>query len=196
MPKLSPKFILILILLLSPVALLAQQNELKKFWISDFDEREMVGLFSVSTKNPMDEDQWIKVDWDNDDAAGHAEGKSLRIDYDVDSSESAKATFWLRLKQHDLTGFETLHISLKGSDGARGNVTVQFVDSNYRVSPYVIGHIGSRWKEYQIPLKKFNRIRDWSAIQEFDIVIDDMNAIPKEGSLWVDEIFVSKGAHN
>ena len=193
MSKLPPKFIAALILILGPLAALGQQTEIKKFWISDFDEREMVGLFSVSSKNPMDDDQWIKVDWDSDDARGNAEGKSLRLDYDVDSNEPAKATFWLRLKEHDLTGFDTLHISLKGSDGTRGNVTVQFVDSNYRMSPYVIGHIGSQWKEYQIPLKRFNRIRDWSSMQEFDIVIDDMNAIPKEGPLWVDEIYVSKG---
>lgn len=193
MSKLSSKLIGIFILMLGPLAALAQQTDIKKFWISDFDEREMVGLFSVSSKNPMDQDQWIKVDWDSDDARGNAEGKSLRIDYDVDSNEPAKATFWLRLKEHDLTGFDTLHISLKGSDGARGNVTVQFVDANYRMSPYVIGHINSRWKEYQIPLKRFNRIQDWSSIREFDIVLDDMNAIPKEGSLWVDEIYVSKG---
>ena len=195
MSKLSPKLIGIFILMLAPLAALAQQNDLKKFWISDFDEREMVGLFSVSSKNPMDQDQWIKVDWDSDDARGNAEGKSLRLDYDVDSNEPAKATFWLRLEEHDLTSFDTLHISLKGSDGTRGNVTVQFVDSNYRMSPYVIGHINSRWKEYKIPLKRFNRIRDWASMREFDIVLDDMNAIPKEGSLWVDEIYVSKGEH-
>ena len=122
MSKLSPKLIGIFILILAPLAALAQQNDLKKFWISDFDEREMVGLFSVSSKNPMDENQWIKLDWDSDDARGNVEGKSLRLDYDVDSNEPAKATFWLRLKEHDLTGYDTLHISLKGSAGARGNV--------------------------------------------------------------------------
>lgn len=191
MSKLAPKSIAILVLTLCPLVLFAQAAERGKLSIADFDEGEAIGLFSVSSRDPMDEDQWIKMNWDHDDAIGKAGGKSLRLDYDVDSNESAKATFWMRLNDQDLSQYDTLHLYLKGSEGSRGNITVQFVDGNYHPSPYVIGRIEDHWKEFQIPLKRFTRIHDWSTIQEFDIVIDDMNAIPKEGSLWVDEISVS-----
>ncbi|MBI3313597.1 MAG: hypothetical protein HYZ83_05140, partial [Candidatus Omnitrophica bacterium] len=149
MSKLAPKSIAILVLTLCPLVLFAQNAERGKLSIADFDEGEAVGLFSVSSRNPMDENQWIKMNWDSDDARGKAGGKSLRLDYDVDSNESAKATFWICLKDQDLSWYDTLHVYLKGSEGSRGNVTIQFVDGNYRRAPYVIGRIENRWKEFQ-----------------------------------------------
>jgi hypothetical protein len=193
MSKLSPKSIALLILTLCPLVLFAEADR-EKLVIADFEEGEAIGLFSVSSRNPMDEDQWIKMNWEHDDALGKPNGKSLRLDYDVDSSESAKATFWFRLENQDLSPYDTLHLYLKGSEGSRGNVTLQFVDGNYRTSPYVIGRIEERWKEFRVPFKRFTRITDWSTMREFDIVIDDINTIPKEGSLWVDEISVSSSS--
>ena len=196
MSKLAPKSIAILILTLCPLVLFAWEAERGKLTIADFDEGEAIGLFSVSSRDPMDEDQWIKMNWDHDDAIGKAGGKSLRLDYDVDSNESAKATFWMRLNDQDLSQYDTLHLYLKGSEGSRGNVTIQFVDGNYRTSPYVIGRITEHWKEFQIPFKRFTRIKDWSTMRELDIVIDDVNTIPKEGALWVDEISISSRKKN
>lgn len=192
MRTLSPKNLLFLMLLFGSFPAFGQ--ELGNYSIADFDEGEAVGLFSVSSRNPMDDNQWIKMDWDQDDALGKTNGKSLRLEYDVDSNEPAKATFWFRLGNQDLSQYDTLRLYLKGSEGARGNVTLQFVDGNYRTSPYVIGRIEERWKEFRIPFKRFTRITDWSTIREFDIVIDDVNTIPKEGSLWVDEISVSSSS--
>ncbi len=196
MSKLPPKSIALLILTLCPLVLFAQEAERGKLSIADFDEGEAIGLFSVSSRDPMDENQWIKMNWDHDDAIGKAGGKSLRLDYDVDSNESAKATFWMRLNDQDLSQYDTLHLYLKGSEGSRGNVTIQFVDGNYRTSPYVIGRITGHWKEFQVPFKRFTRITDWSTMRELDIVIDDVNTIPKEGALWVDEISISSWKKN
>jgi len=71
-------------------------------------------------------------------------------------------------------------------------VAVQLTDSLYRKAAYWVSNVKEEWKEYQILLKKFARIANWSQVKEFEIILDDMNAIPKEGTLLIDEIYVSK----
>lgn len=194
MRKLVPDCLIFLLAMFIPVTSLAQSEEAGKHWIAHFDRGEAVGLASVSSPNLMDESQWIKLTWVDDDALGKPGGKSIRLDYDVDSYEPAKAFFWLTLREEDLSHYDTFHLYLKGSEGSRGHVTVQLVDSANRPSPYVVGRIEDRWKEFRIPLKRFARIHDWSRVRELSIVIDDTYAIPKEGALFIDEIFLSAQA--
>lgn len=163
-------------------------------WIETFDHQEIPKTVGTWEHNILDSNQGISIELIDQDAGNKPGGKSLAIHFDVDSSNPAMAGCWIKLKHQDLTGFDTLHFSMKSGAEERftGNVAVQLTDSGNRKAPYLISGVGSEWKEYQISLKKFTRIADWSGIKDFEIVIDDINARPKEGTLLIDEIYVTK----
>ncbi len=161
--------------------------------IADFEDEETARSVGTWERNVLDPDQSVKVRIVGEDRAGKKEGKALAIDFDVDSPNPAMVGVWIKLENQDLSSFDTLHVHLKSEGGRfRGAVAVQLTDSLYRKAAYSISNIKEEWKEYQIPLKKFARIANWSQVKEFEIILDDMNAIPKEGTLLIDEIYVSK----
>jgi len=162
-------------------------------WIETFDHEEIPKSIGTWEHNVLDSNQGIRIALINQNAAKKEGGKALAIDFDVDSPNPAMVGVWIKLENQDLSSFNTLHFSLK-SEGRRfrGSVAVQFTDSLYRKAAYLVSNVQEEWKEYRIPLKKFARIANWSQVKEFEIIIDDMNAIPKEGTLLIDEIYVSK----
>lgn len=154
----------------------------------------IIGPYGVSVSNIMDRNQSIKMDFVGEDALGNPEGKSLRLDYDVNSYEKAKAEFWLRLKGLDLSKFDTLNLYLRGDSkkGSSKTVTLRFLDGGNRAASYIVTGITKEWKKFKIPLKKFSRIQDWSRLNELGLIFDDVFSNPKEGTLYVDHISVSK----
>ncbi len=181
-------------LTLLPLAGIAQGvNPQSILWIANFEDEDVLRSVGTWEHNIMDPDQSIKVSIVGEATAGKREGKVLRLDFDVDSPNPAMVGVWIKLQNQDLSSFDTLHLSLRSGDGERfrGSVAVQFTDSLYRKAAYLVSNVKEEWKEYRIPLKKFARIANWSQVKEFEIIIDDINANPKEGSLFVDEIYVS-----
>jgi len=182
------------LIVLFPLAVIPDDVPRQRMIIESFDHESMPKKVHTWVHNVLDYDQGIEIELVDQDAKNKAGGKSLAIHFDVDSSNPAMAGCWIGLKNQDLRGFDTLHFSLKSTEGERftGNVAVQLTDSGNRKAPYLVSGISREWKEFQIPLKKFARIADWSGVKEFEIVIDDINARPKEGTLLIDEIYVTK----
>ena len=58
-------------------------------------------------------------------------------------------------------------------------------------SPYIVTGITDEWKRIAIPFEKFRRINDWSSMNEFVVVFDDINSNPKKGTVYIDHIAVS-----
>jgi len=162
--------------------------------ITGFEEDGVAGPMGAYDANPLDESQWIKMSIVDEDALGKPGGKALRLDYDVDSWKQAKGEFWIDLGGSNFSAFDTLNLWLRGDrqKGFTKNVTVRFKDGNNQTAPYIVTGIKDYWKEFQIPFKRFSRIRDWSAMKEFGLIFDDVNSSPKAGRLYIDEIRVSK----
>ena len=194
MPLLIKPFLFCFLLALFPLAinpeLAAPEGILR---IESFDHEELPNHIGTWEHNILDPDQSIQIELVQDDARGKAGGKSLAIHFDVDSPNPAMVGVWIELKHRDFSAFDTLHFSLKSGEGERfrGSVAVQFADEGNRKASYLVSGVRKDWKEYSIPLKKFPRIRDWTKVKEFEVIIDDMNAVPKEGTLLIDEIYVS-----
>jgi hypothetical protein len=162
-------------------------------WIETFDHEQIPKTIGTWEHNVLDSNQGIRIELADQDAANKKNGKSLALHFDVDSSNPAMVGCWIKLENQDISAFDTLHFSLKSQGGRfTGNVAVQFTDSLYRKAAYLVSQVKADWKEYQIPLKRFPRISNWSEIREFEIIIDDINANPKQGTLLIDEIYVSK----
>ena len=181
-------------LAVSPESLIPQRI----LWIETFDHEQIPKTVGTWKHHVLDSNQGIRIELVDQDAANKEGGKSLAIHFDVDSPNPAMVGCWIKLGNQDLSGFDTLHFSLKSGRGGRfkGSVAVQFTDSLYRKSAYLVSQVKEEWIDYRIPLKKFPRISNWSGIREFEIIMDDTNAIPKEGTLWIDEIYVSRRSYD
>ncbi len=188
-------FILGIFLGLLPLAGFAEDSRTQLIlWIADFEDSEAPKNTGVWVHNILDPEQGLKMKIVQQDMEQKKTEKVLRLDYDVDSPNPAMVGFWVNLRNQDLRGFDTLHLNLKAGGGEQfpGNIALQFTDANNHKAPYLISNIPPEWKEFQVALKKFNRINDWSKIKEFEIIIDDINARLKEGIIFIDGIYVSK----
>lgn len=103
--------------------------------------------------------------------------------------------YWLKINDRNLSDYESLHLTLRAESDPpfSGNVALQFTDRDNRKAPYILSGVRREWKDFEVPLQKFRRIRDWSRVKTFEIVIDDIHARPKEGVLFLREVSVVKG---
>ena len=162
--------------------------------VADFDTGDkpnnIGGDFGAWDKDPNDETQGTKMAFEPNDALGDAAGYCLRLDYDVDSPNSAYNGFWMKLNGEDLSKYNTLKIYLKGDAkaGYTKRVKMELKDMSNKPSPYILSGITEEWKQFSIPLEKFRRVTDWKSMNEFVVVFDDINSNPKTGTIYLDQI--------
>ncbi len=165
--------------------------------IADFNSGDkpnnVGGDFGSWDKDPNDESQGAKINFESGDALGDDTGYSLRIDYDVDSSNPAYNGLWMKLQNLDATKYNTLSFYVRG-DVQRGftkRVKIELKDNSGQSSQFIITGITEQWQKFSIPFEKFRRIKSWDALTEFVLVFDDINTNPKTGSIYVDQIALS-----
>jgi hypothetical protein len=185
--------IVCLMMLSSQVAFAA--NELM---IADFDTGDkpnnLGGDFGAWDKDPNDDTQTCSVSFNfGDDPTGNTDGYSLQMDYDVDSPNPAYNGFWTKLEGEDFSKYDTLNIYIKGDTNAGYTKRLKIELKDFQSSsPFILNGITEEWQKFQIPFEKFTRVKDWSSMNEFVLVFDDINTSPKVGTIYVDQISVSK----
>ena len=148
------------------------------------------GDFGSWDKDPNDETQLCQMTFESDDALGDKAGYSIRLDYDVDSPNPAYNGFWMKLNGEDATPYNAVKFYLKG-DAQKGftkRIKIELKDMSNQPSPYILTGITDQWQEFTVPFDKFRRISDWSAMNEFVLVFDDINSNPKVGSIYLDNV--------
>ena len=184
------------ILIAMPMSASAQWGD--QLVIMDFDSGDkpnnLGGDFGAWDKDPNDETQWCEINFEyGDDALGKKDGYSLRLTYDVDSPSPAYNGFWSKLEGEDFSDYDTLNLYVKG-DAEKGftkRIKIELKDYQQAAS-YILSGITDEWQKFSIPFEKFRAITDWSSMNEFVIVFDDINSSPKEGSILIDQISVSR----
>lgn len=166
--------------------------------IADFNTGDkpnnLGGDLGAWDKDPNDETQWCEMTFEyGEDATGDADGYALRLTYDVDSPSPAYNGFWTKLEGEDFSDYNTLNIYVKGDNAKGFSSRMKLELKDYQKSAhYIVSGITGEWQKFSIPFEKFRAISDWSAMNELVIVFDDMNSNPKEGSILVDQITVSR----
>ena len=166
--------------------------------IADYDTGDkpnnIGGDFGAWDKDPNDETQGSQISFEPDDALGDPAGYSIRLDYDVDSPNPAYNGFWMKLNGEDGSNYNTLSFYLRGDPnmGFTRRVKVELKDMSNRPSPYIVSGVSDQWKRFSIPFEKFRRIKDWTSLNEFVIVFDDINSNPKAGTLYLDHVVFSR----
>ncbi len=173
----------------------APQSELL---IADFDSGDkpnnLGGDFGSWNKDPKDDTQGAYMTFVVDDALGNEAGHSLRLDYGVDSPNPAYNGFWMKLNNADFTSYNTLNFYIKGDPkaGFTKRVKLELKDSSGVPHSYVMTGINDNWQKISIPFKEFGTKTDWTRMTEFVVVFDDVNSRPKTGSIFIDQVSVSK----
>ncbi len=166
--------------------------------ISDFDTGDkpnnIGGDFGGWDKDPNDETQGTQMSFEPDDALGDPAGYAISLNYDVDSPNPAYNGFWMKLNGEDASKYNTLNFYVKGvaANGFTKRMKIELKDMTNKPSPYIVSGITEQWQKISIPFEKFRRITDWSALNEFVVVFDDINSNPKKGTVLIDQVTLSK----
>ena len=152
------------------------------------------GDFGSWNKDPNDDTQTCNMSFEADDALGNAAGYALKLDYDVDSPNPAYNGLWMKFNGTNASAYNTLNFYIRGEglNNFTKRIKLEVKDMNNRPSPYIVSGITETWQKILIPSEKFRRIQDWSALNEFVVVFDDINSNPKQGTILIDQIALSK----
>jgi hypothetical protein len=149
--------------------------------IADFDTGDkpnnIGGDFGAWDKDPNDETQSTKMSFEPDDALG----------------DPAYNGFWMKLNGENATAYNTLTFYIKGdAAGFSKRVKIEMKDMSNKSSPYIVSGITDQWQKISVPFEKFRRITDWSSMNEFVVVFDDINSSPKTGTISIDHVAFEK----
>lgn len=164
---------------------------------ADFDTGDrpnnLGGDFGGWDKDPNDNSQGVKMSFASDDSTGNMDGYALRLDYDVDSPSPAYNGFWMKLENLNATPYDTLSFYARGaSKRYTPRLKVELKSPDSRKGEFFVSGITNEWKKFEIPLKRFKGIKDWSILGELVLVFDDVNTAPKRGTLLVDQIMFER----
>ena len=170
--------------------------------IADFDTGDkpnnINGDFGTWDKDPNDETQFAHMTFEPEDALGDKTGYSVRIEYDVDSPNPAYNGLWMNLNMQNATPYRFLNFYLKGDRETNftRQLKIELKDRAHLSSPYILTGVTDQWKKFTLPLKKFSKLRDWTGLAEFVLVFDDLNANPKTGAIYLDQVTLTKVKDN
>jgi hypothetical protein len=118
-------------------------------------------------------------------------GFSMRLDYDVDSTNPAFNGFWTKLNGFNASNFSKLVFWVKGDqgNGFTDVFKVELKNASGETGKYYVKNITAQWQMVSIPLKDFAFINDFSDLIELVFVFEDRIVSKKEGTIWVDDIY-------
>ena len=167
--------------------------------VADFDSGEaqnnLGGVIEVwLAGDGSDATQFSKMSFVEDDALANASGKSLKIDYDVESENPAYNGVRTDLNNFDTTGYKTINFYIKGdaTAGFTKVLKVELIGDSGRPSPTMVSGITDEWQKISLPLADFPMIKDGTKLQKFVVVFADINNDPKVGTIYLDHISFSK----
>jgi len=165
--------------------------------VADFDSGEkpnnLGGDFGAWNRDPTDLTQMCTDSFSSEVKHGD-KGYSLKLTYDVDSPNPAYNGFWTKLENRNLKDYRELVFFVKGDEGKGFTKSFKVELKNpTQVGSFLVSGVTSEWQKVAIPFQKFKGITDWTQMTEFVVVFDDLTSNPKEGIIYVDDIYFSNG---
>ena len=188
---------LVLILVVSMVLMVVGRGNAAILKVADFDSGEkpnnLRGDFGAWDKDPTDLTQTCLDSFSSEVRCGD-KGYSLKLSYDVDSPNPAYNGFWTKLQNQDLKDYKELVFFVKGDEekGFTRRFKVELKNPT-QVGSFLVTGVTREWQKVIIPFQKFKRITDWSQMTEFVVVFDDLTSNPKEGVIYIDDVYFSDG---
>jgi len=112
----------------------------------------------------------------------------LKIDYDVDSPNTASNGFFTLIGEKDLSAYKYIEFWIRrDSFGYDRIVEFQFLIGS-TIFPYEVRGVSRVWTKVKIPLRKFKGLKNWAKIDQFTIVFNKEKIRHKEGTILIDEL--------
>ncbi|MBL0058790.1 MAG: hypothetical protein IPP35_06720 [Elusimicrobia bacterium] len=165
--------------------------------------------------DPEDKSVFCNADYDDKVFFGAA-GRSLRLDYKIDSqrenvkvptnySVSNPATkdnqafngYYSLFPPQDLTNYTHLIFWVKGDadKGFTRSFKIELKDGqNTAYAGYRVTGITDQWRRYAVPLREFRDIKDWANVKELVFVFAQGDVTRKDGTLYLDDFYFSETA--
>lgn len=175
----------------------ASVKEVPPLVMADFDSgkkpNNVKGDFGSWNYSPNDETQGC---WDSFEAVNYdgKQGYSILLDYDVKSPNPAFCGFWAKLVGIDIDAYDVLSFYLKGDAkaGFTSRFKIELKTRGGRRAIYTINGVDATWQAFNIPFKQTRAVSDWSKMEEFTIVFDDILTTKKVGKIYLDQITFRK----
>jgi len=188
---------LVVIFVASMMLMAAGKSNAAILKVADFDSgskpNNLGGDFGAWNRDETDLTQMC-VDSFSSEVKYGDKGYSLKLAYDVDSPNPAYNGFWTKLQNQNLSDYKELVFFVKGDEekGFTPRFKVELKNPT-QVASFLVTGVTSEWQKVVVPFQKFKAITDWSQMTEFVVVFDDLTSNPKEGVIYIDDIYFSDG---
>lgn len=141
-----------------------------------------------------DKTQNCQMSFVSDDALGKKNGRSVRLDYDVESENPAYNGIRMGLGLLDPSPYRYLNLYLRG-DAGKGftqKLKVELIGKDKPPAPRLLTGIHGEWQKVSIPLTDFWVFQTGVPRDKFVVVFADINSDPKTGTIYLDQVTFSK----
>jgi len=165
--------------------------------VADFNKgrkpNQLRGEFGSWNYAPNDETQGCWDWFEPEDFAG-GDGYSVSLEYDVLSPNPAFCGFWMKLQGTNISAYDTLSFWVRGDNqmGFTTRFKVELKNKAGKRAVYTISGVTNEWQEFRVPFKGTRAIQDWSKLDEFTVVFDDILVTKKTGKIFMDNISFQK----
>lgn len=127
-------------------------------------------------------------------------GYALKLWYDIESPNPGFGGIWIQFKNGskeqflDLSDYRTFSMMIKSSSSDQGGtsrIIVEMKNEN-ETGKVTIEGISGKWTRFEIPLRNFKGITNWSRMKEMTVVITPEIADDKEGLLFFDDVMFTR----
>jgi len=116
----------------------------------------------------------------------------IRISYDLNFPQPPVKTFSLTVPKVNASRYTQLRFAIRGTDeGYPGIMRVEVRNRKNEISSVFIENVHRDWIRMSIPLEQFEKISDWSDIEEISFILESWNTDRKKGGVFLDDICFS-----
>lgn len=165
--------------------------------VDNFNKKTFVNLlggkWETWTYNDKDVLSGCRLGYDGKNKNGK-DGYSLKIEYDVDSSNSAWNGCLTKLKSADISGYNAISFYIKGDETTGFPKLLKCeIWGKGGTGVYYLKDITSSWQKKIIPLTLFGgMITEWTDMEKFLFCFEDSKAGDKDGIIYIDDIVFEK----
>ena len=116
----------------------------------------------------------------------------IRITYDLDYPHPPMKSFALNIPQVNAKKYKQLQFSVRGlEEGIPNIIRIELKNKKSEKASIFVEGLTFDWKQYNIPLSEFDRISDWTNVDEISFVLEGWNLDRKKGILLIDDVCFS-----
>jgi hypothetical protein len=113
----------------------------------------------------------------------------IRLKYDLTDPYPKVKQFSIAIPAMDVAQYKKVNFSIRGTqDGSPGIVKVILRNKKNEVDYYFARDIDLKWKTFSVSLNEFEKISDWTELQDISFVLEGWNLENEKGVVLIDGV--------